>query len=611
MMVSMKSGTGAGTGAGINAGTVTGTSTGTGPHVVGRRRTAGNEAWRGIGPLTPTERRIRAAFPLGTEVDLRSGDAAFDDPANADAWPADRRVRAEVLSALLLGAGAQIPGRIAALRLRGARITGPLLLSHGRVSASWLLEQCRFDGHIDVEGTETSSVYLRGSHMRTLSAYHARIRGVLALSDCVIVGTSQSALYADAVTIDGDLRGPRMRVIGPVSLVGADVHGQVVLDGARIENPGGNSLHAGGIHIGRSLICCELVSVGQLRLPGASIGSALVLDGACLYGAGRDAFSATSMTVAGDVSFRRARPGRGPQFRAIGPISLPGSQIGGNLYFSGARLYGRGQAALHARRVSVAGGVKLDKGFRTRDEIRFTGAKIGGDLDLTGMKSPDALLTLYGANVAGGVRDATRVDEHGRWCEPCVDWPRRVNLDGLTYGQFDPYRPVSERLELLRRQVRSDSNETGGYRAQPYEQLAAHYRGLGNDGEARTALLAKARAGRANRPRYRRIPGYLLDILVGYGYRPSRAIAWALGLLVGASAYYSTVTPTRVDDQDTSVFNPVLYTADQLIPVVRFGQPEVWQFHGTAAVVGVVLTVLGWTLGIAIASGATRALTRN
>ena len=603
MMEDMRSGTG-GTGARRPGGAIP-------PRSDRRDRAAGGGAWRGIGPLTPTERRICAAFPFGVEVDLRSGDPAFDDPANADAWPAERTVRAEVLSALLLGAGARIPGRIEALRLRGALITGSLLLSHGRIDASWLLERCRIDGHIDIEGTETSSVYLRGTHMRTLSAYHARIRGVLALSHAVIAGTQELALYADAVTIDGDLRGRQLRVTGPVSLVGANIHGQVSLGGARIVNPGGNSLHAGGMHVGRSLICTGLVSVGEVRLPGASIGSGLVFDGAWLYGGGRHALSATSMTVEGDASFRREFPGGGRHFKALGSVALPGSQVGGNLYFSGARFYGRGSAALHARRISVAGGVKLDKGLRTADELRFTGAKIGGDLDLTGMKSPDALLTLYGAHVAGGVRDATVLDERGRPCDPCVDWPNRVNLDGLTYGQFDPYRPVRQRLQLLKRQVKTDGQEAGGYRAQPYEQLAAHYRALGNDGEARWALLAKARAGRANRPWYRRIAGYFLDGLVGYGYRPTRAIAWALGLLVGASVYYSTVTPMRVDDQDTSVFNPVLYTADQLIPVVRFGQPEVWQFHGAAAVVGVVLTVLGWTLGIAIASGATRVLTRN
>lgn len=577
-----------------------------------RERPADGEAWRGIGVLTATERRIRAAFPFGTEVDLRAGDAELDDPANAAAWPAERTVRAEVLSALLLGAGTRVPGRIAALRLRGALVTGPLVLSHGRIAASWLLEQCRIDGHVDIEGADTSSVYLRGTHMRSLTAYHARIRGVLALSGAVIDGTPELAVYADAVTIDGDLRGGSLRVRGPVSMVGANIDGQVVLADARIVNPGGVSLSAGGMHVGRSLICAGLVSVGELRLPGTTVGSRLVFDGAWLYGAGRDAMNGTSMSVAGDASFRREQPGAGRRFTALGLVAFPGSQFGGNLYFGGARLYGRGSAALHARRISVAGGVKLDQGMRTADELRFTGAKIGGDLDLTGMRSPDALLTLYGAHVDRGVRDATAVaDERGRVGDPCPDWPGRVNLDGLTYGQFDPYRPVGQRLQLLKRQVRSDGSRTGAFRAQPYEQLAAYYRELGNDGEARTALLAKARAGRNARPWYRRISGYFLDGLVGYGYRPSRAISWALGLLVGASAYYSTVTPTRVDDQNTSAFNPVLYTADQLIPVVRFGQPEVWQFHGAAAVVGVVLTVLGWTLGIAIASGATRALTRN
>jgi hypothetical protein len=59
------------------------------------------------------------------------------------------------------------------------------------------------------------------------------------------------------------------------------------------------------------------------------------------------------------------------------------------------------------------------------------------------------------------------------------------------------------------------------------------------------------------------------------------------------------------------VFNPVLYAADHLVPVIRFGQTDVWQYHGTPAVVTTALTVLGWTLGIAIAAAASRTLTRN
>lgn len=558
-----------------------------------------SEVWRALGKLTPTERRICTAFPTGAEVDLRAGDARIDDPASADDWPPARAVRAEVLAALLLGAGRTFPGRVAALRLRGARITGPLLLAHGRIAASWLLEQCRIDEHIDLEGAQTGSVYLRGSQLRTLSAYNAHIDGVLAVSGATITGSGALALYADSVTIAGDLRASGTRVTGPMSLIGADISGQVLLVDACITNHGGKSLNAGGMQVGRSLNCAGMNAVGEVRLPGVQIGSSLVFNGATLDGAGGAALSATGLTVASDVSFRQELPGAGRHFAARGVIWIPGARIGGNLYLSGARLDGGGTVALHARRASVDGSVNLDRGFSTGDEVRLTAARIGGLLDISGMTSPDALLVLYGANVAGGIRDVG----------DC--WPGRVDLDGLTYGPFDPYLPARRRLTLLRRQIRSNKTEPGGYRAQPYEQLAAYYRGLGNDGQARTVLLGKSRAARATQPWYRRLPGYLLDGLVGFGYRPSRAIGWALALLIGASVYYSTVTPTRVDTQNTSEFNPVLYTADQLIPVIRFGQPEIWQFHGAAAAVGAVLTVLGWTLGIAIAAGATRALTRT
>lgn len=558
-----------------------------------------SEVWRALGRLTPTERRVCTAFPAGAEVDLRVGDARLDDPAAADDWPASRAVRAEVLAALLLGAGRTFAGRVAALRLRGARITGPLLLAHGRITSSWLLEQCRIDEHIDLEGARTGSVYLRGSHLRTLSAFNAHIEGVLAMSDATVAGSAELALYADSAVIAGDLRARGTQVTGPVSLIGADVRGQVILVDARIDNRGGKSLNAGGMRVGRSVNCTRLEVAGEVQLSGTQIGSSLIFDGATLNGAEGRALSAAALTVASDASFRQEQRGAGPCFTSRGTIWLHGARIGGNLYLSGARLDGAGRVALHARRASVEGSVNLDHGLSTGDEIRLTAAKIGGLLDITGMTSPDALLALPGASIAGGIRDVG----------DC--WPRRVDLDGLTYGPFDPYRPARERLSLLRRQIRTSTSEPGGYRAQPYEQLAAYYRGLGNDGQARTVLLAKFRAARATQPWYRRVVGHLIDGLVGYGYRPSRAIGWAVALLIGASAYYSTVTPTRVDTQNTSDFNPVLYTADQLIPVIRFGQPEVWQFHGAAAAVGVVLTVLGWTLGIAIAAGATRALTRT
>ena len=93
------------------------------------------------------------------------------------------------------------------------------------------------------------------------------------------------------------------------------------------------------------------------------------------------------------------------------------------------------------------------------------------------MDSPDALLTLYAATAASGVNESPEA------------WPARLNLDGFVYGPFSSYSKATERLRLVTRQVRRSSDtRVGGFRAQPYEQLAVYYRSLGNDGEARTDL---------------------------------------------------------------------------------------------------------------------------
>lgn len=559
---------------------------------------------RRLGRLTATERRVWEAFPRGELVDLRVGDPELDKPANADRWGAGREVRGEVIAALLLGARSAEPGCVGAVRVAGARITGELRADHGQISAQLLLTECRFDGPISLDEASTGPIDLSGSQLITLSAYGAYVRGTLQLRDAVVEGTPELAVHADGITIEGSLYARRIVVYGAFCLINAVVHGQVTFIDAKLMNcaPDGKSLNAGGVKIGRSLLAHRLRTLGELRLPGAQIGSALALDGAILIGREGSAFHGRSLTVASSASFRRDAEVSDKPFKAYGTVNLQGARIGGGLFFTGARLRGVGKSKeaplLAASRLSVAESLYLTSGFATKGELRMTGAQITGHLDLSGMDSPAALLTLYGATAVGGISD-----EQG-------SWPGRLNLDGFSYGPFSRYLNAEDRLELVERQV-SNTGRVGGFRAQPYEQLAAYYRGLGADGEARTVLLAKQRAIRTRLSWWQRIPGYVLDLLVGYGYRPLRAIAWAIGLLVASSIYFSQVKPQHVSSEDESVFNPVLYAADHLIPVIRFGQPEVWQYHGVAAVVTVVLTVLGWTLGIAIAAAASRTLTRN
>ncbi|MHA6758628.1 hypothetical protein [Streptacidiphilus sp. PAMC 29251] len=566
-----------------------------------------------LGSLSGTEQRVWAAFPHGELVDLRTGDPALDDPAEAAQWSADRAVRAEVIAALLLGACPPAVGAVAALRLAGARITGELRIDHGQITAPLLLRECRVEGRIDLDGATTGAIDLRGSRLTAISVYSAVLRGPLDLSDTVITGlpfragagpgVGLSAVYGDGVRIEGGLFVSRARVNGVFSLINAQVSGQLTLIGARLFNtaPGGKSLNAGGIRIGRSLLAQGLWAKGELRLPGAHIGSSLVLNGARLDGLGAAALHADDLLVASEAIFRPHVSGRSTRaFTAVGTVRIPWSRFGNDLDLRGARLTpSPDQPALEAERILVEGSLRLGTGLRTTGEIRLTAARITSRLDLTGMASPDALLSLYAATAEGGIR------------EEFASWPSRLNLDGFTYGPFTDYQDAVVRIPLMRRQVRrTDDTRGGGYRAQPYEQLASYYRTLGDDGEARTVLLAKQRALRAKLVWWRRIPGHVLDLLVGYGYRPLRAIGWAVALLTASSVYFGQVRPDHVATDDRSVFNPVLYSADHLVPVIHFGQPEVWQYHGVPAAVTVVLTILGWTLGIAIAAAATRTLTR-
>src|SRR5215468_1960309 len=92
--------------------------------------------------LTTPERRVWAAFPGGAWTDLQSGDSSADRVQDALSWGDRRVVRAEVLAALLLGAGDAEPGRVPALRLRGVRVAGRLDLVGTAVSYPLVCEYC-------------------------------------------------------------------------------------------------------------------------------------------------------------------------------------------------------------------------------------------------------------------------------------------------------------------------------------------------------------------------------------------------------------------------------------------------------------------------------------
>ena len=286
---------------------------------------------------------------------------------------------------------------------------------------------------------------------------------------------------------------------------------------------------------------------------------AAVSIGEILDGKGGPALTAQRLTVAAGMLCVEG-------FEADGEINLLGASIGTQLNLRGAHLNGNDGPALNAQGLTVGAGMFCVGGFRADGEINLAHAKIGALVD---------------------ARES---------------WPQRLNLDGLTYDYLT-YLPARERLDWLHRSV--------GYSPQPYEQLAADYRRLGHDEQARRVLLAKQRHRRRQRPRWARSWGWLQDALAGYGYAPGRAMLLLAGAFVVGWVVFSTRHPVPVGPGPHPAFNAALYTLDVLIPAPALGQANDWDPQGAGLAVAGGLHLLGWLLAITVIAAITRSFSRT
>ena len=525
------------------------------------------------------------AFGRGRLVDLRVSDPEANNPAHADSWDESRRVRAEVVAALLLGAVDPVAGCVPGVRLKGAVVEGRVDAGQGVVAYAAELTGCCFIGGVLLAEARTRTVDFSGSVLETLDATAAEIGGNLTLDRCQaqaislglahitgnlsldgahLTNPGKDALYADLITVGGRVNcHDGFRVEGEVRLIGAHIIGDLSLDGAHLINPRKDALSADRIIVGGSVFCRDHFRVeGEVRLISAQLSAHLWLDGAQLTNPSRDALSGDGMTVGGGVFCQEG-------FRAEGDVRLPGAHIDSQVVFRKAVL-------------SNPGGLALDCESMEADSLWFDPVTVTGTVDLTSVR-------------ARVLHD----DPDG--------WPGQMILDRFVYDDLRPYvapRGPAGRLSWL------EHAETS-YRAQPYEQLAAYYRRLGHDREARQVLLAKQRRRRAEFGFLRKIFGYTLDGLVGYGYVPNRAFAWLVVLFTAGSVYFTLNRPAPLDPTQHPHYQPVLYAADQLIPVVNLGQAGIWAPAGAAQWVAAALVALGWILVTAVVAGITRVLTRT
>jgi hypothetical protein len=537
-----------------------------------------------IEELSPPERALWESFPRGDSVDLTTGNPAFDDPAAGDRWGPERSVRAEVVVALLLGAQEPEPGQVAAVRLTGARITGTLSLGHAQVTVPLALTGCSFE----------QAPHLYWASMRSMHVLRCRMPG----------------LVASGTRVDGHLWLEGSHVSGGLWLDGSHITGILNLSGVQLVNPGGDALLGDRLTVDANVYCDQgFTADGEVRLPGARIGGQLIFRGARLRNPSGSALYASRLDVAANVFCDGG-------FTATGAVRLRGARVGGYLSMVGASLNHPDRTALNADDLAVETDVYCSDGFRAQGSVSFAGARIGGQLSLRGGR------VLNGSGVALNCQRLRAAEVLLRPSEPIeglVDysyarigllrddpatWSAGLQLDGLSYDALDPPLRAQDRLNWLRR-------DTDGYQPQPYERLAQTYRSIGLDSEGRKVLLAKQRDRRAVQAMPSKIWGFIQDLTVGYGYRPLRAATWLLALLAIGTVVFWLRRPPVLDTGQRPHFNPFFYTLDLLLPIGSLGQEIVFSPVGVYQWVANLLVAAGLILGLTVAAGVTRVLSRD
>jgi hypothetical protein len=508
--------------------------------------------------MSQPERLLLRSAASGQLVDLRTGSQGQDDITHGSEWSSKRCIRAEILASCLLDLTQAPKSGVPILRLAGARITGHLDLGGAELVKAIWFEQCYFDEPPNFSDARTRTIRIMQSYLPGFNALSAKIDGQLDLNKTIVKG--------------------RLR------LVMAHVTGELTLNGSTLINSGDWTLFAGGLTVDGGFFGRRgFESQGPMRLVGARLNGGIFLDGARLNGVRGDALIADNLRVEGRMVC--------DDLVADGALRLPGARINGQLSWDGATIRAIGEMGLDLRRLIA-------------EELILTTAKpVLGIVDL------------------GSARVSVLRDDP-------MTWPADIRLDGFSYDSLAA-PSMCEGRGSRRQRYPSDSASTSadtlpassrlawlslnrvGYRPQPFEQLAAFYRRIGHDDQARKVLLVKQRRRRSTQNLGGKLWGYLLDWSVGYGYRPWLAAIWLISLIAIGSITFAWRPPPPVDPATSPPFNSLVYTINLLLPAGQFVQPDQWNLIGPERWFAYSLVGTGWLLASTVIAGVTRVLNRS
>ncbi|MCP2203995.1 hypothetical protein LX90_007724 [Lentzea flava] len=553
-----------------------------------------------------TEQELRRAAEAGEVLDLsRRGDNTLPAKAIRD----------------LLRAGDVDPRGV---RVHGARVTGRLDLIDLHLQTSLELDKCMFEETPAVCDAELRSLTFDRSTLPSLDAAGLRVRYF------GMRNARTQSLNLDNASIDGPLlihgssvglmygRGLRVnRAVAASGLYattlwldGCDIGGDLQLYKAVIVNESGGALLANSARVGGAIFLDEVfIKAGgsgtAVRLIEASAGSLLMrravvrsweetainLDGAQFRQEVRldDGFDVLAHH-ASDCAIRMVDTHTGAGLGVRGSVRNHGGQalvlnkavIGASVVVTDTVI----EAASRRAAVEVSDtSVNSELAFRP---TKLINNGTGPELSLVRTKVGDAL----SLNVPALLETEDFV----------------LTINGLTYPE--PPSNTSAWLKML-------NTHTAGYEAQPYQQLAAVHRAAGHEHTARKVLIAQQRDLRRRGDPGNKLWHWFLGVTLGYGYKPSRAVAgllitFVLALcLVWTAGEFNGLTPAKDRPADAcSPVNRISLAADLAIPLVKLGgTPRCELANGPAGQwatgAGWVVQILGWSFATLSVAGFT------
>jgi hypothetical protein len=476
--------------------------------------------------LMPAEKTLLEAAQKGIPADFRTvknegleNIDPKDDPANAKNWGPVRTIRAELIRWLCTDKIAAGLVEARGILIVGAKISGPLDL------------EC-----VDVP----RRLILFGCALRKVNLLDASAR-TLAFNGSVIGG-----FYADRLETKGSLFMQNVKTAGEVSLIGANIDGNLECDGAEFNNHGGKALNADGLTVKGYVFLKNVKAKGAVRLLNAEVGANLECDGAEFNNPGNSALFADEIKVKGGINLRNG-------FRAAGAVRLLSADIGGNLECINAEFDNPDGYALNCENASIKGALFLSQ-----------------------LKGLVGVLDLMHAQAGVLVDDKT-------------GWPekRRLHIVGFEYGDLtgdQTLSSASERLKWLSLQP------TTPFSPRPYEQLAKVFRDMGRESDAREVLIAMHEGLRSELGPLGWLWNLFLEVTIGYGYETWWASLYLIAFLLFGWRFFGwaynhgimhcskecrgkTLTQCSKECRGQT-FSPFMYSLDVLLPVINFHQKD-------------------------------------